>query len=336
MSNRPPIWRMLRQAIDALGGEATRLQIVDCVQDMYGDVKESSISTHITTCTVNARSRIHDGRNHRPRVANSKYDFLFQTNAGTLVLYDPHKHGSWEIRRRRDGSVVVALVGGQEFPPRSRGSRGIPAIRKVSWSIPSREEFLRGIKEYERREQREAVYKIAALVVARFWGEHSLVADAVTALLVSWNQAFYRYGMFDIARLERSIRDNFEAIEDFRAKDISTLVHGEDKDWVQLLFYEFLEALQIAAGSSGGRKSPVSASKALHLMAPTFFPIWDRKIAPAYGCAYASNPGDAYWKFCRVTRDVAKATRGYTARTNKTLVKLIDEYNYSKFAKGWI
>jgi len=55
-----------------------------------------------------------------------------------------------------------------------------------------------------------------------------------------------------------------------------------------------------------------------------------------YGCRYGSDPMAAYWAFCRVTRDVAEATKGYTARTDKTLVKLIDEYNYSKFAKGWI
>jgi hypothetical protein len=334
--NRPPIWTMLREAIDALGGEATGSQIVDCVQEMYGDVKRSSIRTHITTCTVNAPSRIYDGRNHRPRVAASRYDFLFQTNEGVLVLYDPNRHRSWELRARVDGSVVVALVGGPEFPPGPRRSVSGPRREKKPWSVPGRAEFLRGIEEYERREQREAVYKLASFVVARFWGEHWLVADAVSALLVSWNQAFYRYGMFDIAKLERSIGDNCEAIEGFRARDISTLVYGDDKDWVQLLFYEFLEALQIVAGSSRGRKSPVSPSKALHLMAPTFFPIWDRKIAPAYGCPYVGNPGEAYWRFCRVTRAVAKATRGYTARRDKSLVKLIDEYNYSKFAKGWI
>jgi len=335
MRTRPTHRDMISEAVETLGGKCSYTEIRDYIRGRYGAVNKSAITANIIMCTVNHPSRIHYHPNTDPRIANTMYDFLFRIARGAVELYDRERHAQWEIRRRLDGSVVVALVGGREFPPRTVKRRSRAPGGKPRWTMPRREEFLSGIEAYERREQREAVYKIAAFVVARFWGEHAVIADAVTALLVSWNRAFYRFGMFNVATLEACIADNAEQVERFRTRDISSLAY-EDEAYIEGLFRKFLEALRIGLGSSRGRKSPVSAAKALHLMAPSFFPIWDSKIAVEYGCQYGSDPMAAYRAFCRVTRDVAEATRGYTGRTDKTLVKLIDEYNYSKFAKGWI
>jgi hypothetical protein len=86
------------------------------------------------------------------------------------------------------------------------------------------------------------------------------------------------------------------------------------------------------------RKSPASVAKALHLLAPTFFPIWDGKIARAYGCYYSVNPVGQYLKFMQQTKVIAGKLEAHTktARNDKTLLKLIDEYNYAKFTKGWV
>ena len=336
MYGRPTHREMIREAVGDLDGRATYAEIRDWICGRYGSVNRSAITANIIMCTVNHPSRIHYPQSSKPRVANGRYDFLYRVGRGRVALYDPKSHGAWEVRRGPKGEAVVAEVGGQEHRTRGGGQRAVPMDSRIlAPRIPTEEAFLAGIREYDRREQREAVYRTAALVVSRFWGEHAVVADAVAALLVSWNRAFYRFGMFEIAKLQRCIADNAEAIERFRRRDISSLAY-EDEASIGRMFGEFIEASRIGSGSSRGRQSAVSAAKALHLLAPRFFPIWDRKIARIYGCHYGRDPIKAYWEFCHVTRDIAEATRQYSVQSDKTLVKLIDEYNYSKFAKGWI
>lgn len=280
--------------------------------------------------------------------------------------------------------------------------------------IPNREEFRKGCEEFERHEKRDAMYKVATFLVSHFWGEPSNMADGLGVLLLTWNQAFYRYGIFDFDKIEKCIADNFQKIESFRSKDIAGL-SSSDEDNVKDLFTKFLEALQIdvmrfsdknkrkytkhdlkkvlkalgikfeddnlrmlyismknskigdavefVVGPKKERieikvsglgirekeklysldkkmkiikRSPVAVSKALHLLAPNFFPLWDDKISRAYGCYYDVNPAEKYISFCKSTKTIADKVKDYIIRSDKTLIKLIDEYNYSKYTQGWI
>jgi hypothetical protein len=160
------------------------------------------------------------------------------------------------------------------------------------------------------------------------------MADGLGVLLLTWNQAFYRYGVFDFDQLENCIAQNIHVLDTFRRRDISTL-SSLDEGHIKGLFADFLEALQIQTGKEKGRKSPVAVAKALHMLAPGFFPLWDDRIARAYGCHYSRNPPDQYVSFCQITRDMAGNLRSCFTRSDKTLVKLIDEYNYSKYTKKW-
>ena len=202
-------------------------------------------------------------------------------------------------------------------------------------NIPNREEFLKGCEEFEKHEKRDAMYNVATFLVSHFWGKPPDMADGLGVLLLTWNQAFYRYGIFDFDKLEECITENFQKIESFRNKDISSLSNS-DEDVIKDLFNKFREALQIDSGSVQGRKSPVSVAKALHLLAPKFFPLWDDKIARAYKCYYNKNPAERYVSFCKITKAIADEVKNYTSRSDKTLIKLIDEYNYSKYTQGWI
>jgi hypothetical protein len=105
---------MIREAIDALGGKATYSQIKDYIRNKYGEVNEGTINCQIIICTVNHPSRIHYPENKKPRIANSKYDFLFSVKRGVVELYDPKKHGVWEIRKDEYGRLVVAQTGLEE------------------------------------------------------------------------------------------------------------------------------------------------------------------------------------------------------------------------------
>jgi len=179
------------------------------------------------------------------------------------------------------------------------------------------------------------MYKTAIFLVSHFWGKPGDMADGMGVLLLTWNQAFYRYGPFDFDRLERAIHSGFSLIQSFHARNILTLSKSDEPD-IKRLFEDFLEALQIADGKMKGRKSPVAVAKALHLLGPAFFTLWDDKIARAYDCYYNIQPCEKYLSFSYKMQDVAKQIGSQVSRVDKTLLKLIDEYNYAKYTKGWL
>ena len=204
-------------------------------------------------------------------------------------------------------------------------------------NIPSPAEFKEGYHAFQRRERRDAMYRIATFLVDHFWGSPSEMADGLGVLLLTWNQAFYRYGRFDFDRLEECIFRNLNLLQEYRERNILSYSPTDDKS-IRHLFQQFLAALQICEGKKKGTRSPVAVSKALHLLAPAFFPLWDVEIARAYHCRYNYNPVDKYLTFLKRMRRMARELQLVVdpQETSKTLLKLIDEYNYAKFTKGWI
>ncbi len=200
---------------------------------------------------------------------------------------------------------------------------------------PSKEEFIRGCQEFENNEKRDAMYKVATFLISHHWGDPENMANALGVLLLTWNQAFYRYGTLDFDYLEKAIIHKLPALNLFRARQISSLSHTDEKE-INSLFIEFLDALRIKTKQGKIRRSPVSVAKTLHLLAPNFFPIWDDKIALAYQCQYYTEPSTKYYKFCLISQEFAKQVKNYITPSEKTLLKRIDEYNYSKYTKHWI
>ena len=204
-------------------------------------------------------------------------------------------------------------------------------------SIPNCEEIQKGCEAYEEHEKRDSMYKVASFLLSHYWGNPIDMADSLGILLLTWNQAFYRYGSFSFNRLEKCIAENFEQLQNFRNKDIISLSLSDEHN-IKHLFTEFLEALQIDAGTKQGAKSSVAVAKALHLLAPHFFPLWDYKIARAYGCSY-DNPktrAEKYISFCKITKTISDSLRQSLGTQNRTSIKLIDEYNYAKYTQGWL
>lgn len=192
-------------------------------------------------------------------------------------------------------------------------------------------ELKQGYTAFQSREVRDSMYKTATFLVETFWGRPKEMADGLGVLLLTWNNAFYRYGFFDFDVLEKCISDNHHILETFRYRNILDYTPKDDEA-INDLYAKFLNALQIADGKSAGRKSPVAVAKALHLLAPGFFPLWDDKIAKAYACHYYYIP------FMQEMQRLAQilAPEVDTESTGKTLLKLIDEYNYAKFTKQWV
>jgi len=82
---------------------------------------------------------------------------------------------------------------------------------------------------------------------------------------------------------------------------------------------------------------PVGAAKSLHLLAPNFFPLWDREIAKVYGVTLkpTGKNGENYWNFMKICREQYKEFKENEISDDNPL-KAIDEYNYCHFTKHWI
>jgi hypothetical protein len=82
---------------------------------------------------------------------------------------------------------------------------------------------------------------------------------------------------------------------------------------------------------------PVGAAKSLHLLAPKFFPLWDRKIAKHCRCELGrvGTNGVNYTAFFLITVTQVRALMA-SMPEETNLLKRIDEYNYGKYTKGWM
>ena len=116
MKDRPYIWQMVKDAVEKLGGKATYSDIKKFIFETYGEVNENTINCQIIVCTVNHPSRIHYPESKKPRIANTQYDFLYTVGRGQVELYDPEKHGVWEIKKDEYGKLIVSQAGIEEPP----------------------------------------------------------------------------------------------------------------------------------------------------------------------------------------------------------------------------
>ncbi len=113
---KPPVWRMVKEAVETLGGKTTNVAVRDWILNRYPGTNTTTISCQIIVCTVNHASRIHYSDNQKPRKATGPHDFLFRPTSGELELYDPSRHGLWEIARLDDGEISVRRDGEPDAP----------------------------------------------------------------------------------------------------------------------------------------------------------------------------------------------------------------------------
>jgi len=52
-------------------------------------------------------------------------------------------------------------------------------------NIPTREEFCKGIEEFEKREKRDAMYKVATFVISHYWRKPFDMANGLGVLLLT-------------------------------------------------------------------------------------------------------------------------------------------------------
>lgn len=208
--------------------------------------------------------------------------------------------------------------------------------------IPEKDKFLDGCIIYEKNSEYDSFYKVSECYISKHWGNIREMTIGTGVLILTWNDPYYLhlYGSLNFEKLEHCINKNFVELSSFRCRDISSLSEN-DEQTIRSLFNDFLEASKSEIREDKG--SPVSVAKALHVLVPTFFPPWDSYIAPAYGeDYYKRKPEEKYINFCKQTKCIYEhiikyeQIINYAKESNKTLIKLIDEFNYSKYTKGWI
>ena len=196
--------------------------------------------------------------------------------------------------------------------------------------VPSIQDVEAARRAFEDNEPRDLFYRAAIeLVMLALDSKTTLtVAEALAVLLQTWNRMFYQYRGFDsqhFADIERLISTHHSALDTFRQRSIETFNH-EDESKVMRLFQDFEEVL-----------GPVGAAKCLHLLAPRFFPLWDRAIAQAYDLPLRQKGRNAD-RYCRFMQIVKVQVQGLGGEQTigRNPLKAIDEYNYCKYTKGWI
>ncbi|SHL13630.1 DUF7669 domain-containing protein [Alicyclobacillus tolerans] len=126
MTTKPYVWQMVKEAAEYASG-TTYSQIKPHIFQKYGQVNENTINCTILSSCVNKQSRVNWPENQKPRSATSQYDFLYHIGRGQVELYDPQKHGVWEIQAHADGKLYVSKVGEAQQPvPPSGEDVGAP------------------------------------------------------------------------------------------------------------------------------------------------------------------------------------------------------------------
>lgn len=189
-----------------------------------------------------------------------------------------------------------------------------------------------GHKAFVTQETLYLFYDYARTFVKKGWRKNCVhdLALGISVILQTWNKGYYQRSPFDVRhfrRIERLLSENLELLARYRTRSIQSLNEADARN-VQSLFRAFEMPL-----------GPVGAAKALHLLAPRFFSLWDGKIAAKYNVALqprrTNRNGSKYFEFMKCQKVQAEAI-GNHFPTEMTVLKAIDEYNYAHFTKGWI
>jgi len=150
------------------------------------------------------------------------------------------------------------------------------------------------------------------------------LAESLAVLLRTWNAAFYRFHQpFDAKHFNDigSLLTRYESrLSALRRRSISTL-SKDDEEGVRSLFAAFEGVL-----------GPVGAAKALHLLAPRFFPLWDTVIAQVIYHLPMKPQGfnaDNYCRFMSIVREQCSRLGGEEA-VGRNPLKALDEHNYCR------
>lgn len=110
--SKPPVWRMIKEAVEALDTQVGYSDIKEYINNKWEGEKSNTVTAQIIALTVNHNSRIHYPENSKPRVTDDehRYDILFSVRRGVVEKYDPIRHGVWEIFENSKQKLAVRML----------------------------------------------------------------------------------------------------------------------------------------------------------------------------------------------------------------------------------
>jgi hypothetical protein len=192
-----------------------------------------------------------------------------------------------------------------------------PSLQDLAWARAT----------FEAVEPRDLFYRLATYLMdaADKKGAAFSKAEALAVLLQTWNRSYYQrlkipFDAAHFADIEHLLATHADELAGLGARSIESLAPS-DEPCIKGVYREFAAVL----GQTG-------ASKALHMLAPRFCPLWDGFIAAqAYGL-YARDDRD-YWRLVSATAEQVKSIGGEAA-LGRNPIKAFDEYNYCRYTLG--
>jgi len=201
-------------------------------------------------------------------------------------------------------------------------------------------------------------------MVQSHFEEADKICEGISNLLGEWHNKFYRFGLFDKSEILKCVIHQHKNLIYFRNLNIcDVILDTQFESKVKPIFDGFLDA---TAGKNPKftRRTVTGTSKSLSLLAPKLFPMCDEAISQAYDCwwVYSDFGFIEYTTFMHYIKilaeqliaeysknhkiqdshkaenllvDEIKSYSGDKFQYNKSLLKIIDEYNYAKHTKEW-
>jgi hypothetical protein len=184
-----------------------------------------------------------------------------------------------------------------------------------SHSVPSLEQLIETHEEYKRTVPNSYAITIQRVTAAFSRQNADDLATVVSDWLRDLNRQYYRFRPEEATtlaqRLKPIMRAELTPLLKFRQRSITTLAASDEADVLRLF------------GVFRAQCGPVGAGKALHVLGPNFFPMWDDAIAGNYGV----DKETGYFRFISILKQEVinlpqEIVPGVTA------LKALDEYNY--------
>ena len=197
--------------------------------------------------------------------------------------------------------------------------RGGVTTRQSLPALPSDGEVVKARAIYREAEPRDIAYRVSRYIVDHHDSAGFSRGEGIAILLMSWNAGFYRFRpalrQTLIADLNELIARHEPEFSDLAARSAATYDAG-DRPEVERLYQDFVPRLW-----------PVGTAKALHVLVPRFFPLWDTAIANAFGLRL-SPPNRSIASYLRLMEIVAEFAR--RSRLDDPL-KALDEWAYVRY-----
>ena len=194
--------------------------------------------------------------------------------------------------------------------------------------MPTADQLDQARELFEQYEPRDLFYRVARDLLERTLAGQSdfTLTEAVAVVLLTWNRRFYirkdtpDFDAQHVKDIDDLLAGYGDALAGYRARSIESLCENE-RAAIESMFDAFDRVL-----------GPVGAAKALHVLAPRFFALWDRPIAEGASIYLGKRGTNAtlYWRWMRRTQRECQELGG-EAVWGPGLLKRIDELNYCRF-----